>query len=73
MNELAPQALRLTIDPDSLGFSDTSELIDQPLSWIGQERAEKAAYFGLEMEHPDYNLFVLGEVEAVDLPCSNKP
>ena len=62
MNELAPQALRLTIDPDSLGFSDTSELIDQPLSWIGQERAEKAAYFGLEMEHPDYNLFVLGEV-----------
>lgn len=62
MNELTPQALRLTIDPNSLGFSDTSELIDQPLSWIGQERAEKAAYFGLEMEHLDYNLFVLGEV-----------
>ncbi|HMW69793.1 MAG TPA: ATP-binding protein [Nitrosomonas sp.] len=61
MNELTPQALRLTIDPNSLGFLDTSELIDQPLSWIGQERAEKAAYFGLEMEHPDYNLFVLGE------------
>lgn len=60
--ELTPHELRLTIDPDSLGFADTSELIDQPLSWIGQERAEKAAYFGLEMEQPDYNLFVLGEV-----------
>ncbi|SDY98765.1 Lon protease family protein [Nitrosomonas sp. Nm58] len=60
--ELTPRELRLTIEPASLGFADTSELIDQPLSWIGQERAEKAAYFGLEMEQPDYNLFVLGEV-----------
>lgn len=62
MNKLMSHELRLIIDPASLGFADTSELIDQPLSWIGQERAEKAAYFGLEMEHPDYNLFALGEV-----------
>lgn len=70
------------IDPNSLGFSDTSELIDQPLSWIGQERAEKAAYFGLEMEQPDFNLFVLGEVgsgrssllkQAMFKIASNKP
>ncbi|WP_292979648.1 Lon protease family protein [Nitrosomonas sp.] len=61
ITRLEPCALGLTIDPDSLGFADTSTLIDQPLDWIGQERARQATYFGLEMEHPDYNLFVLGE------------
>lgn len=54
--------LRLTVDPASLGFSDTSELLDAALPWIGQERAEMAAQFGLNMAQPDYNLFVLGEV-----------
>ena len=59
---LPAEALRLTIDPDSLGFADTSALQDRPLPWIGQERAETAVRFGLEMAQPDYNLFVLGEV-----------
>jgi hypothetical protein len=54
--------LRLCIPPESLGFADTSELVQHPSPWIGQERAEKAARFGLAMEQPDYNLFVLGEV-----------
>lgn len=54
--------LRLTIAPESLGFASTAELVQQPLPWIGQERAEKAARFGLAMEQPDYHLFVLGEV-----------
>lgn len=54
--------LRITINPDLLGFSDTSELMQYPLSWIGQERAEKATRFGLSMAQPDYHLFVLGEV-----------
>jgi len=53
--------LNLTIDPGLLEFLDTSTLINQPLDWIGQERARQATYFGLEMDHPDYNLFVLGE------------
>lgn len=53
--------LRITIDPASLGFSDTSELLQQPLSWIGQERAEAAVRFGLGMMQPDYHLFVLGD------------
>ncbi len=53
--------LRLRVDPAALGFSDTSELLQQPLPWIGQERAEQAARFGLQMVQPDYNLFVLGE------------
>ena len=54
--------LRLTIAPDSLGFADTSELLEHALPWIGQERAEIAAHFGLGMDQADYNLFVLGEV-----------
>ena len=54
--------LRIKIDSDSLGFSDTSELVPLPLSWIGQERAEVATRFGLAMTQPDYHLFVLGEV-----------
>ncbi|MCK6424099.1 MAG: AAA family ATPase [Burkholderiaceae bacterium] len=59
---LAPAALRLTIDPATLPFADTAELAGQPLPWIGQERAEQAARFGLTMQAPDYHLFVLGEV-----------
>jgi predicted ATP-dependent protease len=62
ISSLAPGALRVTIDPASLGFSDTSELTSMSLPWIGQERAEVAARFGLGMDQPDYNLFVLGEV-----------
>ena len=48
-SRLPAEALRLTIDPDALGFADTSALQDQPLPWIGQERAETAVHFGLEM------------------------
>lgn len=58
---LSPAELRLTIDPASLGFADTSELVGEPLPWIGQARAEAAARFGLAMDQPNYNLFVLGE------------
>lgn len=61
-SQLNASDIRITIDPDSLGFSDTSELVQHPLSWIGQERAEKATTFGLSMAQPDYHLFVLGEV-----------
>ncbi|MGL4436802.1 MAG: Lon-like protease helical domain-containing protein, partial [Giesbergeria sp.] len=59
---LAPEQLRRCIAPSSLGFNSTAELQDLPLPWIGQERAEAAARFGLGLEQPDYNLFVLGEV-----------
>ena len=60
-NALPAHQLRLTIPPESLGFVDTSALQDLPLPWIGQERAEAAARFGLAMQQPDYHLFVLGE------------
>jgi len=59
---LAPEQLRLSIVPASLGFASTAELQDQGLPWIGQERAEAAARFGLSLEQPNYNLFVLGEL-----------
>jgi len=60
--KLLPQQLRLTLDPAQLGFFDTSELAAESLPWIGQERAEKAARFGLSLDQPGYNLFALGEV-----------
>ncbi len=59
---LPPDALRLQIDATALGYADTSEWVDAPLPWVGQDRAQEAARFGLAMEQPDYNLFVLGEV-----------
>jgi predicted ATP-dependent protease len=62
LDRVPAAALRLVIDPLTLGFADTAELVEQPLPWIGQERAEQAARFGLQMAQPDYNLFVLGEV-----------
>ncbi len=62
ISNLTPADLRVTVDPATLGFADTAELLGEPLPWIGQERAETAARFGLRMEPADYNLFVLGEV-----------
>jgi hypothetical protein len=54
ITHLSPAELRLTIAPETLGFADTSALIDHPLPWIGQERAEKATHFGLGMQQTDY-------------------
>ncbi len=62
ISHLDSSALRVTIDPSALRFSDTSELLHHPLSWIGQERAEIATQFGLEMAQSDYHLFVIGEI-----------
>ncbi|QIL43605.1 AAA family ATPase [Acidovorax sp. HDW3] len=59
---LTPAQLRRHIAPASLGFADTSALLPEPVTWIGQERAQAAARFGLAMQQPDYHLFVLGEV-----------
>ncbi len=61
MATLPASTLRVRVDPDALGFADTDELRGLPLPWIGQERAEQAARFGLRIEEPDYHLFVLGE------------
>jgi predicted ATP-dependent protease len=57
---LSATELAAAIDPAELGFNDTSQLIDQSCGWIGQQRAEKAARFGLMLDQPGYNLFILG-------------
>ena len=62
VSQISHHDLRRIINPLELGFANTSELIAEPLPWIGQERAQTAARFGLEMEQANYNLFVLGEV-----------
>lgn len=81
ISNLIPADLRFNIIPESLGFSDTSELQYDSLPWIGQERAEMAARFGLGMDQPNYNLFVLGEIgsgrssllrQAMEAAASNK-
>ena len=61
MRELAPSELTVMYDLAELGFDDTSEIKETSYGWIGQQRAEKAARFGLSLERPDYHLFVLGE------------
>ncbi|MBH9575946.1 Lon protease family protein [Inhella proteolytica] len=62
LHALPPADLRLTLNPAELGFADTSELAELALPWIGQQRAEAAARFGLGLEQPGYNLLVLGEI-----------
>ena len=59
---LSAQELCCVIDPASLGFEDTRSLLNEPLPWIGQARAQAAAQFGLAIDQPGYNLFVVGEV-----------
>ena len=59
---LEPRELSLRVDPQRLGFASTRELVDRPLPWVGQARAEVAARFGLGMALPGYNLLVVGEV-----------
>jgi predicted ATP-dependent protease len=62
--ELSPSDLCLSVSPAQLGFEDTSELLGLPSPWFGQERAETAARFGLQIRQPGYNLLVLGAVDT---------
>ncbi|MDD3353308.1 ATP-binding protein [Zoogloea sp.] len=57
---LPPEALYVTCIPDDLGFVTSDELADLPPGQI-QQRAVEALHMGLDMHHPGYNLFVLGE------------
>jgi predicted ATP-dependent protease len=59
---LEPGALLRRVDAQALGFASTRELLERPLPWIGQPRAEAAAIFGLGMALPGYNLLVVGDV-----------
>ena len=60
-----PQALphslaTQTIHPDSLDFKTTADI--EPFHGVlGQERAVNAIQFGVAMERPGYNIFVMGD------------
>ena len=59
--ELEPEQLRLTFDASQFHFRSTSEL--PPLSdMIGQERAERAISFGMDVSGEGFNVFALGMV-----------
>ena len=56
---LKPEELRRICDPSTLQFKNTTEL--EPLrDAIGQDLAMRAVRFGLEVDHPGYNVFALG-------------
>src|SRR5262245_15631897 len=56
---LQASELRRAVNPASLGFKTTDELI--PINGlIGQERALKAIQFGADIKSHDFNIFVLG-------------
>ncbi|ABE49532.1 Lon protease family protein [Methylobacillus flagellatus] len=65
LSKLTPQQLNISIDPQSLGFDTTAELLlhgqHDVAQWIGQERAFAAASLGLRMQHPGYHMLVIGE------------
>ncbi|MCL4504672.1 MAG: AAA family ATPase [Chloroflexi bacterium] len=59
IQELAPEQLRRSIQPDALGFDTTESL--QPLSGIiGQQRAVSALQFGLGMQKDGFHIYVAG-------------
>ncbi len=58
-SELSPTQLRRTCNPEQFPFETTAELPVTP-EIIGQPRATRAIEFGLDMEGPGYNIFVVG-------------
>ncbi|WP_025917100.1 Lon protease family protein [Herminiimonas sp. CN] len=57
---LPPDKLYRHCEVTSLQFDTTEQLVDLAGA-VGQERALEAVKFGLEMQHPGFNLFVLGQ------------
>lgn len=60
--ELSLNQVRCCMDAEQFKFKDTSELAGLTEGIIGQERAVSAIEFGLSMNEPGYNLFVVGPV-----------
>ena len=61
LENIAAEKLQHRIDPATLGFRDTSELVGQRPGWIGQTVAEQAARFGLNVKQRGFHLLVAGE------------
>ena len=57
---LAPSLTTQTIAENSLTFATTADV--EPFQGVlGQERAVNAIQFGVAMERPGYNIFVMGD------------
>jgi len=57
---LTPSQLRNSCDPDAFNFETTADLpIESDI--IGQPRGARAIEFGIDIDSPGYNIFVLGE------------
>jgi lon-related putative ATP-dependent protease len=57
---LHPTALRRAADPRAFGFATTAEL--EPLErLVGQDRALEALAFGIAIDAPGFNVFILGD------------
>jgi len=59
--KIPPSMLSPLVDPERLGFEDTSEL-ESLTETIGQDRAVEALEFGLRMKSPGFNIYVSGPV-----------
>jgi predicted ATP-dependent protease len=57
---LSPSQLRRVCDPNSFNFETTADLPIQS-DIIGQPRGIRAIEFGIDIDSPGYNIFVLGE------------
>lgn len=67
MHLLEEQALNAQINPSSLGFQTTAELLSvqsgrysDTHAWVAQSEAKKAAVFGLNIQQRGFNVLVLG-------------
>lgn len=59
LDPLPPERLYAAIDPADLDFATTAELPDAPLVFE-QLRAMQALRFGIDVDDPGFNVFVLG-------------
>ena len=58
-NALSPDRLRRTIAPDTFDFT-TTDALDASTTVVGQNRAQEALQFGVQMDQPGFNVFALG-------------
>ncbi len=59
-HKLTAAQVRRKTDPRALGCSSSSDL-EELTHFIGQERAVQSIGFGLSVENPGYNIFVVGQ------------
>ncbi|MGM0704365.1 MAG: Lon protease family protein [Bacteroidota bacterium] len=58
-DSLSPDRLRRTIDPSAFDFI-TTDTLDADTTVVGQDRAQEALQFGVQMDQPGFNVFALG-------------